>query len=375
MWLRACQPAWRLWPRQLCTAAMACGHAAGMPGSTSELQFFDAHCHLQLLPPDSNLSSVQQRAAQAGVIGYVLNGTHPDDWEAMASTATTAQVESEDASPARAPCAIQVARCIGVHPYVIGDDDRPLPADWPVQLSQALQRDAGLGVGESGLHKLGKHKQTMPAQVAAMKIHCWLARVHRRPITLHCVQAWGAMLEALTDCAGSPDDAWPGTIAAADAHGWLLPDSLSPGHTSAWPWPEEQLQQSDFPLAAPVILHGFAGPADMIPKLRALGCYFSLGTLVTSPHAKKAHAAAEQTPLDRMLLETDSPDGHMWTEADESLPCEPSVLPAIAVRIAELRACSAASIAEATTTNATRVFHPLLLPHARRPASTTSDNV
>lgn len=347
-----------------------------MPGSTSELQFFDAHCHLQLLPSDSNLPSVQQRAAHAGVIGYVLNGTHPDDWAAIARTPTAAaQAEAEGASPAHPPCAIQVARCIGVHPFVIGNDDRPLPADWPVQLSQALGRDASLGVGESGLHKLGKHKHTMSAQVAAMKIHCWLARACRRPITLHCVQAWGAMLEALTDCAGSLDDAWSGTAAAAEAHGWRLPDGSGPGQAASWPWPSELLKQSDFPLGAPVILHGFAGPVDMIPKLQALGCYFSLGTLVTSPHAKKAHAAAVQAPLDRMLLETDSPDGHVWTEAGESPPCEPSVLPAIAARIAELRACSAASIAEATTTNAAHVFHPLLLQHTRRTAGTTSDNV
>ncbi|CAI5457927.1 unnamed protein product [Closterium sp. Yama58-4] len=63
------------------------------------------------------------------------------------------------------------------------------------------------------------------------------------------------------------------------------------------------------PFPAGVVLHSFNGPPEMLPALTSLNAFFSFSRLsASSPPHKLAHLL-RQVPLDRLLLETDSPDG------------------------------------------------------------------
>jgi TatD DNase family protein len=47
----------------------------------------DSHCHLDLEPLKSDLSSILREAAAAGVQGFVVPGVHPDGWPGIAALA------------------------------------------------------------------------------------------------------------------------------------------------------------------------------------------------------------------------------------------------------------------------------------------------
>ena len=67
------------------------------------------------------------------------------------------------------------------------------------------------------------------------------------------------------------------------------------------------------------------------------------------------HEVAAHAPLDRVLVETDSP--YLAPVPLRGKPCEPSYVVHTAKRVAELRKMSTDELAAATTANAERAFH------------------
>ena len=56
-----------------------------------------------------------------------------------------------------------------------------------------------------------------------------------------------------------------------------------------------------------IVMHCYSGSAEMARELAKLGCYISLAGPVTYRNARKQVEVAGQIPLDRLLVETDSP--------------------------------------------------------------------
>jgi len=57
------------------------------------------------------------------------------------------------------------------------------------------------------------------------------------------------------------------------------------------------------------IVHAFSGSLEEAAAFCKLGLKIGIGSLLLNPRAKKARIAAQQLPLDALLLETDSPFG------------------------------------------------------------------
>jgi TatD DNase family protein len=55
------------------------------------------------------------------------------------------------------------------------------------------------------------------------------------------------------------------------------------------------------------VMHCYGGPHHLIPEFVKLGMYFSYGGPVTFKNANEARLSLLATPLDRLLIETDSP--------------------------------------------------------------------
>ena len=152
-----------------------------------------------------------------------------------------------------------------------------------------------LGIGECGLDFCDRFTNRAE-QGECFAAHLDLARELDRPVTVHCVQAGGRLVEILRD------------------------------HP-----------------ARRILLHAYSGSAELIPELMKLNCWFSFGEAVMNPNAKRVRAAAVAVPADRLLIETDSVD-------------EPDKLIEVARAVAALRGVSVEEIAEMTFNNTQSLF-------------------
>ncbi|KAK9846339.1 hypothetical protein WJX81_001876 [Elliptochloris bilobata] len=199
--------------------------------STWKPMFFDAHCHLQDPRLSHCLDAVMSEARDHGV----------------------QKLAQGDAD---------VVPNFGLHPWWVAGRSH----DWLQRLRQRLVDVPHAGLGECGL-EFGRRKGLAghDAQLEAFRAQLQLGVELRRPVSVHCVAAVGALAEELRAVGGFE-------------HG--------------------------------LVLHSWAGHAESTRQLAALpGVHFSLSghTLRLAP--RKLAPMLAQIPMDRLLLETDAPDG------------------------------------------------------------------
>ncbi|HZR18372.1 MAG TPA: TatD family hydrolase [Verrucomicrobiae bacterium] len=211
-------------------------------------QLFDAHNHLQ----DERLSPVRDqvlRALRNEQVRYmVVNGSSEQDWPAVLELARQYP---------------EVIPSFGYHPWYL----KQRSADWEQTLSGFLDQTPS-GVGEIGLDRWIKDYD-LEDQEMVFVAQLRLAAERNLPVSIHCLQAWGRLLELL--------------------------------------------EQHPRPRCG-FVLHSFGGPKEMIPALSELGAYFSLPGYYAHEKKVRQRDAFKSVPPDRLLLETDAPD--------QSLPAE-----------------------------------------------------
>ena len=113
---------------------------------------------------------------------------------------------------------------------------------------------------------------------------------------------------------------------------------------------------SRHPAHLPIILHCFSSDGDMIRWALDRNCFISVAGQVTYPKAVALRAAVREIPLERLLLETDSP----FLTPEPHRACarsnEPAFITAIGLTVAQLRGLPVEELAFATTRNARRAF-------------------
>ena len=102
------------------------------------------------------------------------------------------------------------------------------------------------------------------------------------------------------------------------------------------------------------IFHCFTGGPDEARRCLDLGATLSFSGIVTFKGAPEVQAAALACPLDRMLIETDSP--YLAPMPHRGKPNRPAWVPHVGRFIADLRGLDADVIADATSTNAAVLF-------------------
>jgi len=105
---------------------------------------------------------------------------------------------------------------------------------------------------------------------------------------------------------------------------------------------------------ARILLHCFSGSAEQAVEYSGLGCMISVAGPVTYKNNKKTVRVAAETPLDHLLIETDSP--YLTPEPLRGRRNEPVNVEYVARKIAELRDLSYEEVASATLANAKRFF-------------------
>lgn len=102
------------------------------------------------------------------------------------------------------------------------------------------------------------------------------------------------------------------------------------------------------------VLHCFSGSAETAAEVVKLGMYIGFTGVLTFKNAKKAIAACESVPLDRLLLETDCP--YMAPVPHRGKRCDSSMLQFTAARMAEIKGVSTEEMIDIAKQNAERLF-------------------
>lgn len=107
------------------------------------------------------------------------------------------------------------------------------------------------------------------------------------------------------------------------------------------------------------VLHCFTDSLDIAERALAMNFYISISGIVTFKKAETIHEVAKKIPLDRLLIETDSP--YLAPNPYRGKPNQPAYVVEVAECVAQLRGVSMAEIASATTANFFKLFK-----HARK---------
>lgn len=103
------------------------------------------------------------------------------------------------------------------------------------------------------------------------------------------------------------------------------------------------------------VFHCFSGSAEMAKELVGLGWMISFTGVLTYKNARKALEAAAAVPLDRLMIETDSP--YMAPVPCRGQRNDSRNLPYICEKLAELKGVSPGECARITLENGKRFFH------------------
>jgi TatD DNase family protein len=257
----------------------------------------DSHCHIAGPEFVNDLDDVIARAIAAGL-------TH-----ALVILAADDQPELDQANTVASRWS-GVRFSIGVHPHAAGKfSAAPAAAARAVGAAidvQPLTR----GLGEIGLDY---HYDFSPRDVqqAVFRSQISLARERRLPIVIHTREADDDTFRIL------------GEENASDV---------------------------------PVILHCFTGDRGVARRALDAGYYLSLAGIVTFPRALELQEVARLVPLDRLLVETDSP--YLAPPPHRGKRNEPAHVSRVAEVVAELKGVSRDEVAFATAENFVRIFAP-----------------
>jgi TatD DNase family protein len=256
--------------------------------------FIDSHCHLPDEAYAGDLPEVLQRAREAGVIGLLVVGTSPNDWQSYLDLL------------ARGP---QLRVALGFHPNS-AKEYTPKTFERLRSLIDA-NRKAVVALGEIGLDFF-RDWATPEEQRPLLQMQLDLAAELDLPVVLHCRAAEKELLE---------------TFRQRKAGG-----------------------------AKPVqgVWHSFTGQPDEARAAVELGLHVAFNGILTYPKAQNVRDAARVVPAERLLLETDAP--YLPPEPRRGKRNEPAIMVRTAERQAQERGTSLEEIARQTTENAQRLF-------------------
>jgi TatD DNase family protein len=251
----------------------------------------DTHAHLDDEQFSNDLAEVVRRAADAGLSHIVTIAT------------TAASSRRSIALAGQYPL---LWASVGIHPNNAAEAG---PGDWDEVLSLA-DGPRVVAVGETGLDR---HWDFTPFQVQEdyFARHLSLARQKGKPVVIHCREAEEDVLRMLRE---------------------------------------------DFESRGPIrgVMHSFAGSRETAEACLAMGLYLSFAGMLTYKNADALRAVAARVPLDRLLVETDSP--YLSPVPLRGRRNEPAHVVHTAARLAELQGIPADELAEATTRNARALF-------------------
>ena len=257
----------------------------------------DSHCHIAGPEFVDDLDAVIARARDAGLVHALVVLAADDDSELQQAAAVSARWGG-------------VRFAIAIHPHAAGKfTGQPSDAAAKVDAAIAAQ-PLTRGLGEIGLDY---HYDFAPRDVQqeVFRAQIRLARQRRLPIVIHTREAEEDTFRILAEENG-------GEVGG--------------------------------------VFHCFTGDRGMARRALDAGFHLSLAGIVTFPRAIELQEVARMVPLDRLLIETDSP--FLAPVPYRGKRNEPAYVARVAEVVAGLRGSTASAIAGAALDNFRRLFTP-----------------
>jgi TatD DNase family protein len=213
------------------------------------MRLIDSHAHLQSDAFEGDRAETIECSRAAGVERLLVPG-----WNADSSEAAVRLAEEWSGPEWRIDAAV------GVHPHDAGSAG---DAEWARVVAIASHPRVA-AIGETGLDFDRMHS-TVDEQVANLRRHLRLAADTGKPAILHCRSAAGQR----------------------DAQDLLIAEMRA--------------------IPAPAVLHSFSGPVDYAEAALELGAAIAFGGLAFRRGEEASAEVARLVPVDRLLVETDSP--------------------------------------------------------------------
>lgn len=257
----------------------------------------DSHCHLDYDPLNADCHAIVDRARAAGVVRMMNIGT---TYREFPKVLTTAEVFDD------------VWCTVGVHPHHAAEEGENLSTDDLIKLAA---HPKVVGIGETGLDYHYDHSPR-DRQQESFRQHLRAAVELGLPVVVHS-------REAEEDTAK------------------ILREESAGGKLTG-------------------VMHCFSSKRVLAEDALALGFYISLSGILTFKKAEDLRAIARDVPIDRLLLETDSP--YLAPEPYRGKPCEPAYIVNTARVLAEVKGVDLDTIARQTTENFFRLFAKVSRP-------------
>jgi TatD DNase family protein len=266
-----------------------------MTAASQGMRLIDSHCHLDFPDFQGQVPEVLARAAENGVAHLVTICTRVSEFDKVLAIAE---------SDPRISCSV------GIHPHEAADE----PAIDAERLVELARHPKVVGIGEAGLdYFYDKSPRERQRQVFATHIEA--ARRSGLPLIVHSRDADDDTIEELK-------------IGA------------------------EKGGQDGKPLTG--VIHCFTSTQKLADAALEIGFYISLSGIVTFKNAEELRAVIKTVPLDRLLVETDSP--YLAPVPKRGKKNEPSFVKHTAQFAAELFGISDEDFAAKTTENFQRLF-------------------
>ena len=192
---------------------------------------------------------------------------------------------------------------VGIHPECAND----LPDNWLSDVEALLSHPKIVAVGEIGLDYHWEDECPREKQKEVLIAQLELAKKHDLPVVIHDREAHGDSLAIVRE----------------------FPDVTG-------------------------VFHCFSGSPEMARELLDLGWYLGFDGPVTYKNARRAPEVAAVTPLDRMLIETDSP--YMTPVPHRGERNDSAYVRLVAEKLAEWKGVPVEQLARATLENGKRLF-------------------
>lgn len=262
--------------------------------------FTDSHCHLTFPELKADLPQIRQAMAQAQVSRALCICTTLEEFADVHQLAT-----SHD----------NLWATVGVHP-----DNEGVAEPGLDDLLRLGRLSRVVGVGETGLdyYRLGQRTLAdMAWQRDRFRTHIRAARLLAKPLVIHTRSAPGDTLSILRE---------EGEDGSAGSAGGVF--------------------------------HCFTETAELARAALDMGFYISFSGILTFKNAQDIRDVAAFVPLDRLLIETDSP--YLAPVPYRGKTNNPSFVPFVARQLAELKQCPVERIAEITSRNFDALFRGVL---------------
>lgn len=272
------------------------------------MELTDTHCHLDFHKFNDDREEVIQRARDAGVTRFLVPG--------LDHLSSRAAVQLAETHP-------DVYAAVGFHPT---DLDKFSESAFD-EIRELARHPKVAAIGEIGLdHYWVKEEAKREYQVEILRRQLKFASEIGKPVVIHMREE---------------GDAWFGSASSA------LTEVLT-----EW---QAELAATNNPMAdRPGVLHSFNGNLETAQKALALGFYIGVTGPVTYKNAELKREIIRQIPLDRLLIETDSP--FLAPVPHRGKRNEPAFVREIADKIAEIHSRNLEEVADATTANAAHLF-------------------